>query len=109
MATADLDTTLRRLQAHAPSRPLLVTDIGRSDLLLGLAAANESVPGPHTAGVLCTNGEHARREVGPHVRAILEVGGTPRWDLGYLGFRGTEVSTPGPHVRAILEVGGPPR
>ena len=74
MAAADLDTTLRRLQAHAPSRPLLVTDVGRSDLLLGLAAANDSVPGPHTAGVLCTDSEAGRREVAPPVRAILEVG-----------------------------------
>ena len=74
VATADLDTTLRRLLAYAPARPLLVTDIGRSDLLLGLAAANESVPGPHTAGVLVTNSEQGRREIGPQVKAVLEVG-----------------------------------
>ena len=52
------------------------------------------------------NSAQGRRETGPHVRAILEVG-CPRDWVYVLGFRGMEVSTPGPHVKAILEVGGP--
>ena len=85
VATADLDTTLARLAARAPSRPLLVTDAGRSDLLLGLAAANGSAPGPHTAGVLCTGGGQGRGQgrgqVAPQVKAILEVRARRRRDF----------------------------
>ncbi len=75
VATADLETTLAALAEQAPSRPLVVTDIGRSDLLLGLAAANETAPGPHAAGVLCTAGGQpgGPRSIGPHVAQILEV------------------------------------
>jgi len=73
VATADLDTTLRRLTNLAPQRPLIVTDIGRSDLLLGLTTANESSVGPHVTGVLCTNSEYGRRDISVHVHSILAV------------------------------------
>ncbi|BDA50565.1 phosphate acetyltransferase [Coccomyxa sp. Obi] len=73
VATADLDTTLRRLTDLTTSaRPLVVTDIGRSDLILGLTSANESTVGPHVTGILCTNSEYGRRDMSPHVHAILQ-------------------------------------
>ncbi len=74
VATADLDTTLRRLTTVTTSaRPLIVTDIGRTDLILGLTSANESSVGPHVTGILCTNSEYGRRDMSPHVHAILQV------------------------------------
>ncbi|CAL8464970.1 g4505 [Coccomyxa elongata] len=73
VATADLDTTLRRLTTVTTSaRPLIVTDIGRTDLILGLTSANESTVGPHVTGILCTNSEYGRRDMSPHVHAILQ-------------------------------------
>lgn len=74
VATADLDTTLRRLiNVTTSARPLIVTDIGRSDLILGLTSANESTVGPHVTGILCTNSEYGRRDMSPNVHAILQV------------------------------------
>lgn len=73
VATADVESTLARLSDQAPSRPLVVTDITRGDLLLGLSAAGETAVGPHVAGILCTNSAFGQQPMGLRVQRILEV------------------------------------
>ena len=54
VASGSLNDTLQSMSAAA-ERPLVVTSAERSDILLGLAAANMSGSGPHAAGVLATD------------------------------------------------------
>lgn len=71
MASGTLDSCLSELAVTKSERCLVACDSSRSDLLLGLEAAHNSVPGPHLAGVLVCQGE----AINPRVIDILEVGG----------------------------------
>ncbi|CAK0787083.1 hypothetical protein CVIRNUC_010299 [Coccomyxa viridis] len=85
VATADLDTTLARI-SDLGTRPLVVTDRSRSDLLLGLTAASESPVGPHISGILCTNSTKGQADISTYVQHILDAKRAPHAAIEDTGF-----------------------
>ena len=72
VASSNLEATLDAVAAAHPARPLVITDVSRGDLIVGLAAAHASAAGPHVSAILAADAS-SPDTVGKRCTAILKV------------------------------------